>query len=158
MSLNEGAFESTKKEFNIEPLSSKVDFPWLELVEQQPSSYIHQGEVLEEPNVVSQVEIKRHDVHDLWEMDQFEQPQSDQILSNCSGNIVANISKIETNPSQLKKKSTIISSNFPKRVTMTKGPTKDVTQYLAIQGRPKRIKQKEVMKLLVGSPSMQGWR
>ncbi len=86
-------------------------------------------------------------------MDQFEQPQSDQILPNCSGNIVAKISKIETNPSQLKKKSTIISSNFPNRVTMTKRPTKDVTQYLAIQGRPKRIKQKEVMKLLVGSPS-----
>jgi hypothetical protein len=31
-------------------------------VEQQPSSYIHQGEVLEEPNVVGQIEIKRHDV------------------------------------------------------------------------------------------------
>jgi hypothetical protein len=89
-------------------------------------------------------------------MDQFEQPQSDQILPNCSGNIIANIYKIEKNPNQLKKKSTIISSNFPKRVTMTKGPTKNATQYLAIQGCPKRIKQKEVMKLLVGSPSKVG--
>jgi hypothetical protein len=89
-------------------------------------------------------------------MDQFEQPQSDQILPNYSGNIVVDISKIGENPSQLKKKSTIISNNFPKRITMTKGPTKDVTQYLAIQGRPKRIQQKEVMKLLLGSPSKVG--
>jgi len=65
-------------------------------------------------------------------MDQFKQPQSDQILPNCSGNITTDISKIEKKPSQLKKKSTIILSNFPKSNNMTKGPTKDVTQYLAI--------------------------
>ncbi len=76
-------------------------------------------------------------------MDQFEQLQNDQILPNYSGKIAIDISKIEKNPSQLKKKSTIILNNFPKRVTTTKGSIKDVTQYLAIQGHPKRIKQKE---------------
>ncbi len=127
-------------------------------MEQQPPSCIHQGEVLEEPNVVGQVEIKHHDVHDLQEMDQFEQPQSDQILQNCSGNIIVDISKIEENPNQLKKKSIIIHRSFPKRVTMTKGPTKDVTQYLAIQGHPKRIKQKEGSYEIIGWESFQGWR
>jgi hypothetical protein len=91
-------------------------------------------------------------------LDQFEQPQSDQILPNCSGNIVADISKIEENPSQLKKKSTIIFGNLPKRVTTTKGPTKDVTQYLAIQGCPKNIKQKERNYEIIGWESFQRWR
>ncbi len=132
MSLYEGGLEAINKECDIEPLSSKVDFPRLELVEQQPSSCICQGEVLEEPNVVGQVEIEHPNVHDLREMDQFKQPQSDQILPNCSGNKTTDISKIERKPSQLKKKSTIIHSNFPKSNNMTRGPTKDVTQYLAI--------------------------
>jgi len=64
MSLNEEALESTSKECNIEPLSFKVDLPQVELVE-QPSSCIHEGEVLEEPNVVGQVEIKHPYAHDL---------------------------------------------------------------------------------------------
>ncbi len=67
MSLSEEAFESTNKECNIEPLSSKVDLPQVELVE-QPSNCIHQGEVLEESNVEGQVEIKHLDAHDgpIW--------------------------------------------------------------------------------------------
>jgi len=91
-------------------------------------------------------------------MDQFEQLQNDQILQNYSGNIVTDVSKIEENPSQLKKKSTIVPNNFPKRVTMTKGPTKDVRQYLAIQGRPKRIKQKEGSYEIISWESFRGWR
>ncbi len=98
MSLSEGDLESINKECNIEPLSSKVDFLRLELVE-QPSSCICQGDVLEEPTVVGQVEIEHLNVHELREMDQFKQPQSDQILPNCSGNITTYISKIEKKPS-----------------------------------------------------------
>jgi hypothetical protein len=78
-------------------------------------------------------------------------------LPNCSGNIIVDISKIEENPNQLKKKSIIIHRSFPKRVTMTKGPTKDVTQYLQFKVVPKGLnKRKEIMKLLVGSPSKVG--
>jgi hypothetical protein len=40
---------------------------------------------------------------------------------------------------------------------MTKGPTKDVTQYLQFKVVPKGLnKRKEIMKLLVGSPSKVG--
>ncbi len=77
-----------------------------------------QGEMLEEPNVVGQVELEHPNVHDLREMDQFKQPQSDQILPNCSGDIAIDISKIDKKPSQLKKFFTIILGNFSKRVTI----------------------------------------
>jgi len=52
-------------------------------VEQQPSSCICQGEVLEEPNVVGQVEIEHPNVHDLQEMDQFKPFQNLKVTKYC---------------------------------------------------------------------------
>jgi hypothetical protein len=127
LSINEGVLECSACKECAQPLpTSKDDHPQLEFLEQEPLISMHG--VLKDCEIVGLPEVEPLNVQNLLQID----PLDLKVMSYCQVAMtpIHPWTFLKLHRSQVKRKLTILLSNFPKRITRTKGPAEDVAQFL----------------------------